>query len=40
MAASLLAGIKGYFSGYRPQQQVVQAEVGPVAVSLRRKNPH
>ncbi len=40
MAASLLAGIKGYFSGYRPQQQVVQAEAGPVAVSLRRKKPH
>lgn len=40
MAASLMAGIKGYFSGYRPQQQVVQAEAGPVAVSLRRKKSH
>ncbi|WP_233575077.1 N-acetylmuramoyl-L-alanine amidase [Stagnimonas aquatica] len=39
MAASLLAGIKGYFSGYRPQQQVVQSEPGPVPVSLRRKKP-
>lgn len=42
MAASLLAGIKGYFSGYRPQQQqVVQIDrepaAGPVPVSLKRK---
>lgn len=41
MAASLMAGIKGYFSGYRPQQQVVQASyppsAGPVPVSLKRK---
>lgn len=41
MAASLLAGIKGYFSGYRPQQQVVQADAGtaaaPVPVSHKRK---
>ena len=41
MAASLLAGIKGYFSGYRPQQQIVQAApeavAAPVPVSLKRK---
>jgi len=41
MAASLMAGIKGYFSGYRPQQQLVQADsapaAGPVPVSLKRK---
>ena len=41
MAASLMAGIKGYFSGYRPQQQVVQSSyspsAGPVPVSLKRK---
>ncbi|MDP3858056.1 MAG: N-acetylmuramoyl-L-alanine amidase [Stagnimonas sp.] len=42
MAASLMAGIKGYFSGYRPQQQIVQASnehiAGPVPVSLKRKS--
>lgn len=41
LAESILAGIKGYFGLYRPQQQVVYAEVltapaGPMPVRLKR----
>jgi len=42
LAASLLAGIKGYFGLYRPQQQLVYADApttpaGPMPVSLKRR---
>jgi len=42
LAASLMAGIKGYFGLYRPQQQLVYAEppkaqAGPMPVNLRRR---
>lgn len=42
LAASILAGIKGYFGLYRPQQQVVYADVptapaGPMPVRLKRR---
>ncbi|MES2886238.1 MAG: N-acetylmuramoyl-L-alanine amidase [Pseudomonadota bacterium] len=42
LAASLLAGIKGYFGLYRPQQQLVYADVqaapaGPMPVRLKRR---
>ncbi len=42
LASSLLAGIKGYFGLYRPQQQLVYAEAprappGPMPVRLKRR---
>jgi N-acetylmuramoyl-L-alanine amidase len=42
LASSLFDGIKGYFGLYRPQQQLVYAEVksalpGPMPVSLKKK---
>lgn len=42
LAASLMAGIKGYFGLYRPQQQLVyadppKAQAGPMPVNLKRR---
>lgn len=43
LAASLMAGIKGYFGLYRPQQQLVYADTpsvvaGPMPVSLKKRS--